>query len=122
MTTSLNAALAAVCARQPSAPAMWYEGREITYAELDERIRRLAAGFKALGIGKGDVVSLWLPNTPAWMVSFFALARVGAMALATNTRFRSKELNDILLRSKTKAIVYWPEYRHVDFSEVLDQV
>ncbi len=122
MTTSLNAALAAVCARQPSAPAMWYEGREITYAELDERIRRLAAGFHALGIRKGDVVSLWLPNTPAWMVLFFALARIGAMALATNTRFRSKELNDILLRSKAKAIVYWPEYRHVDFSEVLDQV
>ncbi len=122
MTTNLNAALAALCARRPQAPAIWYADREISYAELDERIRRVAAGFRALGIQKGDVVSLWLPNTPAWMVCFFALARIGAMALATNTRFRNKELGDILLRAKAKAIVYWPGYRGVDFSEVLDQV
>ena len=106
MTTSLNAVLDALCARRPQAPAIWYADREISYAELDERIRRVAAGFRALGIQKGDVVSLWLPNTAAWMVCFFALARIGAMALATNTRFRNKELGDILLRAKAKAIVY----------------
>jgi len=122
LTTSLHAALSNVCARRPEAPAIWYADREISYGELDARISCVAAGFRLLGIRKGDVVSLWLPNTPAWVVCFFALARIGAMALATNTRFRNKELGDILLRSKAKAIVYWPGYRGVDFSEVLEQV
>jgi len=122
MNTSLNAALAAVCARQPDAPAIWYLDQTITWRELDERIGRVAAGFRRLDIGPGDVVSLWLPNTPAWLVSFFALARIGAIALATNTRFRSAELQDILLRAGVKALVYWPEYRGIDFKEVLLEV
>lgn len=122
MKQTLNAALDAVRARQPDAPAFWYEGNTITWNEFDARIGRVAAGFRKLGIGQGDVVSLWLPNTPAWLVCFFALARIGAMALATNTRFRSGELKDILYRSGAKAVVYWPGYRGIDFVHVLHQV
>ena len=122
MNSSLNAALAAVCARQPDAPAIWYLDQTISWRELDSRIGHVAAGFRRLGIGRGDVVSLWLPNTPAWLISFFALARIGAIALATNTRFRSAELQDILLRAKVKALIYWPEYRGIDFKEVLQEV
>jgi fatty-acyl-CoA synthase len=120
--SSLNAALAAVVKRQSDAPALWYLDQTLTWREFDERIGRAAAGFRRLGIGSGDVVSLWLPNTPAWLIAFFALARIGAITLATNTRFRSAELQDILLRAKVKALIYWPEYRGIDFKEVLQEV
>ena len=122
MTTSLAAALRAVVARQPDAPAIWYEDDKLTYAELEDKIARVTAGFRKLGIVKGDRVSLWLPNTPAWLICFFALGRLGAITLATNTRFRSAELKDILFRAGCKAIVYWPAYRSIDFEAVLKQV
>jgi len=94
-------------ARAPArCPAFWYEGGTITWNEFDARIGRVAAGFRKLGIGQGDVVSLWLPNTPAWLVCFFGLARIGAMVLATNMRFRSGELKDILFRSGARAVVW----------------
>ena len=122
MKTSLAAALHEVAARQPDAPVIWYEDDKLTYAEFEEKIARVTAGFRKLGIGKGDRVSLWLPNTPAWLICFFALARLGAITLATNTRFRRAELKDILFRAGCKAIVYWPAYRSIDFEEVLRQV
>lgn len=122
MKTSLAAALHEVAARQPDTPVIWYEDDKLTYAEFEDKIARVTAGFRKLGIGKGDRVSLWLPNTPAWLICFFALGRLGAITLATNTRFRSAELKDILFRAGCRAIVYWPAYRSIDFQAVLRQV
>jgi len=52
-----------------------------SYAELDQRADRLAAGFTVLGVQHGDCVLLQLPNSIAFVVSLFALMRVGALPL-----------------------------------------
>ena len=67
----------------------------------------------------GDRVALWLPNVPAWLVAFFACARLGAIAVAVNTRFRSSELADILQRSGARVLLFWPGFRGIDFAGVL---
>jgi len=120
--TTLAGALARITERTPDKTALWVGDRAYSFAELDEKSRRVANGLTRLGIVKGDCVSLWLPNAPAWVIMLIALARIGAMALATNTRFRSFELADILQRSRTKAIVYWPSYGGIDFDGVLREV
>lgn len=119
---TLANAVARIAAHSPGRAALWYGGYPVCYAELLERSQRVAASLARLGIGRGDCVSLWLPNAPAWLVLFLALARIGAIALATNTRFRSMELGDILLRARTKAVVYWPGFRGIDFDGVLKDV
>lgn len=88
-------------------------------AALELESRRVAQGLRELGVREGDRVALWLPNVPAWLVTFFACARLGAIVVAVNTRFRSNEIADIVGRSGAKALVYWPAFRHIDFDGIL---
>ncbi len=91
----------------------------ITAAALDDESRRVAQGLHDLGVREGDRVALWLPNVPAWFACFFACARLGAIVVAVNTRFRSSEMADIVGRSGARVLVYWPGFRHIDFDGIL---
>jgi len=107
---------------RPDAPAVFYRERTVSYAELDEMGRRVAQGLHELGVGPGDRVGLWLPNSPAYLALLFACARLGAVATAINTRFRSVEVGDIVARAGVTALVLWPGFRGIDFLELLDEV
>src|SRR6267154_301612 len=96
---SLAHFLSRLAATFGDAPAVIWGDRRISFAALDQESRRVASGLAALGIGPGDRVALWLPNTPAWLALHFACARLGAIVVAVNTRFRSAELADIIARS-----------------------
>ena len=102
-----------------SAPALYDRGRPVPYRELADASRRLAQGLRKLGVRAGDCVALWLPNLPAWLSTFFACAQLGAIAVSVNTRFRSHELADILHRSRARALVFWPEFKGIDFAGIL---
>jgi fatty-acyl-CoA synthase len=86
---------------------------------MHDRTRALARGFAALGVRRGDRVAVWLPNRAAWLVTFFACAQLGAIAIAVNTRFRQVEVGDLLRRSEAKLLVYWPGFKDVDFENIL---
>jgi fatty-acyl-CoA synthase len=75
-----------------------------------------------LGVGPGDRVALWLPNVPAWLVLFFACARLGAIAIAVNTRFRAAEVEDIVGRSGAKVLAFAPGFRRIDFAGILAEL
>ena len=93
--------------------------RPITRAALADEAARLATGLRAIGVGEGDRVALWLPNLPAWLATFFACGRLGVIAVSVNTRFRSHEVQDIVGRAGCKAIVFWPGFRNIDFAGIL---
>jgi fatty-acyl-CoA synthase len=76
----------------------------------------------ALGIGAGDRVALWLPNVPAWLELLLAVGRLGAVAVAVNTRFRAVEVADIVARSLARALVLWPGFRGIDFLGILETI
>ena len=118
-TNSIGAAVAANAMADAQGIAFWYGDHGLSWAEFDDRSRRVATGLANQGIGAGDRVALWLPNVPAWMICFAALARLGAIAVASNTRFRSREIGDIWSRAGVKAAVLWPDYRHIDFPDIL---
>lgn len=108
--------------RQPAAPAVIYGDETVSYAGLLERSRRVARGFADLGIGEGDRVAMWLPNSVAYVIAVLALARLGAIASAVNTRFRAAEVGDIVTRSGARAMVLWPGFLGIDFLGILDEV
>lgn len=109
-------------AADPHRTAIVYRDQRVSFGELEAQSARVASGLAALGVARGDRVAIWLPNTPAWLACFFACCRIGAVALATNTRFRSAEMEDILGRSGAKVLVYWPAFRGIDFSRILDDM
>jgi fatty-acyl-CoA synthase len=114
-------ALLAAHARQAAraVPMLVDRGRAIGFAELADESRRVATGLARLGIGPGDRVALWLPNVSAWLSCFFACARLGAIAVSVNTRFRAHEVADIVGRSGARLLVYWPGFKGIDFSSIL---
>jgi fatty-acyl-CoA synthase len=100
-------------------PALIASGRIVSFGELAEESRRVAHGLQRLGVRRGDCVALWLPNVPAWLAMFFACAQLGAVAVSVNTRFRSHELADILRRSRSRVLVFWPQFKGIDFAGIL---
>jgi fatty-acyl-CoA synthase len=104
---------------RPDEPAVHDRDRAVTPAELADESARLAGALQALGVGQGDRVAVWLPNATAWLAAFFACARLGAIAVAVNTRFRSAELADILGRSGSRVLFTWPAFSRADFVATL---
>jgi fatty-acyl-CoA synthase len=99
-----------------------YGATTATVGALAMASRRVAGGLRALGIGPGDRVALWLPNVPAWLECFFACTRLGAIAVSVNTRFRAHEVGDILGRAGCRALVLWPGFKGIDFRGILGDV
>src|SRR6185369_14390559 len=106
----------------PGAPAFLHGDRTISFAELHERSLRAAQGLADLGVGPGDRVALWLPNVPAYPILSFACARLGAIAVAVNTRFRAVEVADIVGRSGAKVLACAPGFRRIDFLAILADI
>jgi long-chain acyl-CoA synthetase len=72
--------------------AIEFFGREWTYAELGDQIDRAAEGLRRLGVRKGDRVAIVLPNCPQHVVAFYAVLRLGAIAIEHNPLYTPREL------------------------------
>jgi non-ribosomal peptide synthetase component E (peptide arylation enzyme) len=90
-------------------------GGRITYGELKDRIERCAAYLRDIGIRRGDVVTIQLPNRIAFPVVFFALELIGAIANKVNPDFRARELEYILKFSGSRAFVCPREFKNFDY-------
>ena len=76
----------------PQRVAIDFSGRELTYAELDERSERLAAGFLATGLARGDRVATLTGSNPEHVIVFFACAKAGLVLMPLNWRLAQPEL------------------------------
>lgn len=92
----------------------------MTYRELGDAVAKAAGAFRALGIGNGDVVGLMVPNWWEFVVSAYALARIGAVANPLMHIFRERELRFMLGFAETKAIIVPKVFRGHDFEKMLD--
>jgi fatty-acyl-CoA synthase len=86
-------------------PRLLFDDRAASYADLDEAARRVATGLCEHGLAAGDRLAIWLDNRWAWLVTLFACARLGAMAVVINTKFRSAEVGEILTRSGARHLL-----------------
>jgi len=84
-------------ARDDAATAGWR--RRLTYAELDSSVNRACRLLAAHGLRAGDVFNLHLPNCPAFIVLWFAAARLGAVMMPTNVLASAAELSWLLEHS-----------------------
>jgi fatty-acyl-CoA synthase len=118
---SISRVFEQLAAQDPQRAVLIWDDRQISIGALLEESRRVAGGLADLGIVAGDRVALWLPNSPAWLALFLACSRLGAIAVAVNTRFRSSEIADIIGRSSARLLVLWPDFRHIDFLTILTE-
>jgi non-ribosomal peptide synthetase component E (peptide arylation enzyme) len=114
--------LAARATAHPDQVAIADRGRRITYAELMARVDRVSAGFAALGIGAGDVVTIQLPNWAEFAYVFFALERLGAVANQIGPDFRSREVDYILRFSESRAFVCPASFKGFDYVKMITEL
>jgi HIP---CoA ligase len=77
----------------------------LTFTEVVKRIRCAAGAFAEHGIGKGDRVAIWAPNSAEWLIAAFGLLTAGGVLVPVNTRFKAEEAADIISRSGAKAVL-----------------
>jgi fatty-acyl-CoA synthase len=97
--------LARSVAVYPDKIAMVDGDRRFTYAQFDERIRRLAAALVKRGVGPGDRVAVLAWNTPAALEPHFAAPMTGAILVMLNTRLQAAELAWILNHCEAKILI-----------------
>ncbi len=103
----------------PDREALYDRGRRITYGELLQRVDRVAAKLQALGVGRGDVVTIQLPNWIAFACVFFAVERIGGIANQINPDFRGAEVDYILRFSESAAYVCPGVFRDFDYLSMI---
>lgn len=90
--------------------AVFYENQEITYKELGNAINRLGNSLKDLGIRSGDRVLLRTLNTPEFIVSNFAIQKIGAITVPVMVLLKARSLAYIANQTAAKAIVVHSEF------------
>jgi acyl-CoA synthetase (AMP-forming)/AMP-acid ligase II len=91
--------------RHPDKWALTFEDRTYTYSELNRQVNRLANGLMDLGIKKGEKVALMLKNTDYFAISYYALAKIGAVIVPMNFRLVADEVSYILGQSDSVAVI-----------------
>lgn len=86
------------------------DGRRYTYAEFDAAVNRTARMLTALGIKKGDVISLLMPNSAEYIIAYFACFKLGALAGPVNSLLKSEETAYVLANSEARALLVGSEF------------
>jgi long-chain acyl-CoA synthetase len=93
-------------ARHPSAIAVVDGDRRLSYAELDQRVGRIAANLAALGVARTDRVALMIANRSEFVEVVLAVARLGAISVPINVRQQKPEIEAALADSETKVFIH----------------
>ncbi|MDY6816398.1 MAG: o-succinylbenzoate--CoA ligase [Pseudomonadota bacterium] len=102
---------------RPEAEALIYNNDRVTYGELDRRVNLAADMLARKGVTKGSRVCLLMLNSTAFLETFFACAKLGAIAVPLNFRLNSKELEFIINDAEASVIVY-----HARFLPLLEPI
>lgn len=93
------------------------DGRRYTYAEFNAAVDAAAHMLASCGLGKGDVVSLLMPNSAEYIIAYFACWKLGAVAGPVNSLLKPQEMAYVIADSEAKALLY-----HSDFASQIREV
>lgn len=83
--------------QKPDTPfAVFWKGPTISYAEMHDRARRVAAGLAKLGVRQGDNVLVWLPNSVTCLETWFGINYLGAVYVPMNTAYKGRVLEHVI--------------------------
>lgn len=97
--------LSKAVARFPTVNAIDFLGKQTSYAELGQLVDRAAAGFQRLGVQKGVRVALCLPNTPYYIICYYAILKIGGIVVNLSPLYVEAELRHFLADSGARIAV-----------------
>ena len=101
------------------APAVLEDGETWSFNQLWDKVCAATAAFLAAGIGKGDRVAIWAPNSREWIVAAIGAQSAGAAVVPLNTRLKGREAGDILRRTQAKMLLTVEAFLGTSYPELL---
>lgn len=101
----LTSLLLEYAADSPEKVLFVHEGRHIQVGDVVEKVERLSAALLGLGITKGSRVLLMLPNVPEYVISYYAILRIGGVVVPANVLLRERELHYLMDDCEANAII-----------------
>jgi fatty-acyl-CoA synthase len=120
--TALHEALDVAEAEFGDRPFVVTDEVVLTYRDVGERSRRLAAGLAASGVRPGDHVAVLMANFPEFVAVSYAVSRAGATAVPINYLNRRDELGYVLRQSDAVLLITMDRFRHLDHLGMLDEL
>lgn len=93
----------------PNADALWFEGRSWNYRAMKQQVDELALGLRDLGVKDGDIVAVFMTNSPEMVFTVYALTRLGAAPALINNALRDDTLLHCVRLPSSKLILTTPE-------------
>ncbi|WP_242219839.1 long-chain-fatty-acid--CoA ligase [Bacillus cereus group sp. BfR-BA-01380] len=101
----LHVYLQEAASQYPEKKALHFLGKDITFAELDRKVRQFANYLQRLGLEKGDRVAIMLPNCPQGVIGYYGTLLAGGVVVQTNPLYTERELEYQLHDSGAKVIL-----------------
>jgi cyclohexanecarboxylate-CoA ligase len=98
---------------RPDAPALAIQDIVLSWKDVEQRVLLVAAGLRARGVGSGDVVALQLPNTPEFVLSYLAIARLGAVTCTLHMAYRGAEVQALMRHSGARLAICTPQSKQM---------
>jgi len=96
--------------KHPDSVCTIFKGARITYKEMNETTDRLAAGLAELGVKKGDRVGIFIPNTPQFVMAYYAILKLGGIVVATNPLYSGREIEHQVNDSGIEVMIVMSNY------------
>ena len=94
----------------------------LSFAELAARAQQAARALMAIGVGKGDAVAIWAPNTWEWVVAALGIHLAGGVLIPINTRYKGSEAAWLLEKGRVKVLLTLRGFLGTDYVELLRKV
>ena len=94
-----------MCEKYPDRPAIIFLGEKFTYTRLRNLIDRFATALNRLGVRKGDKVMLYITNSAQWVISFFAIQKIGAVVVPVAPIYTSFEIEYMINDAGVETVI-----------------
>lgn len=113
-----------VASLYPDVDGVIYHDRPFrkSYLEFRDECNRVARGLLAIGVKKGDHVSIWATNYPEWIVLMFATAKIGATLVTVNTNYKIFEAEYLLRQSDTDTLVMMHGLKDTCYVDIIHEL
>ncbi|HHT46519.1 MAG TPA: acyl--CoA ligase [Firmicutes bacterium] len=108
--------------RNPDRDAVIAEDIVLSWKDFNLKINCLGSALLQLGVKKGDRVALYLPNSPEYLISYFAVTRIGAVVVPLNIMYKSTEIKYIINNSRASIFIAPAKEVRENILGILDQL
>lgn len=108
--------------KTPDLEGLSYHDETYTWKDMDVISDFLALQYLDMGISHESHAAVWSVNSPGWVLTYFALMKLGAVAVLINTCYKERELKDILIETDVEYLFYGKGFKQIEYRGILDRI